>query len=55
VTRAWVIAVESGKPTVELSLVLRTLAALDLVADVVPVLIDPDGVDLDDLLGRGRG
>ena len=55
VTRAWVIAIESGKPTVELSLVLRALAALDLVADVVPVIAHPDGIDLDELLGRGRG
>jgi len=55
VTRAWVIAVESGKPTVELSLVLRTLAALDLVADVVPVTAESNVVDLDELLGRSRG
>ena len=54
-TRAWVIAVESGKPTVELSLVLRTLAALDLVADVVPVTAESNVVDLDELLGRSRG
>ena len=51
VTRAWVIAIERGKPTAEISLVLRTLAALDLVADVLPITVDPDGVDLDELLG----
>jgi y4mF family transcriptional regulator len=34
VTRAWIISVERGKATVELYLVLRTLAALGLVADI---------------------
>lgn len=34
VTRQWLIAVEKGKPTAELGLVLRTLAALGLRLDV---------------------
>lgn len=34
VTRQWLIAVEKGKPTAELGLVLRTLAALGLSLDV---------------------
>ena len=34
VTRQWLIAVERGKPTVALGLVLRTLAALGLILDV---------------------
>jgi len=34
VTRAWVIQIEKGKPRAELALVLRTLTALGLVADV---------------------
>jgi HTH-type transcriptional regulator / antitoxin HipB len=50
VTRAWVNEIERGKPTAEVGLVLRTLAALGLVADVInsgPVHGD---VDLDELL-----
>lgn len=51
VTRAWIIAIEHGKQSAELLLVLRTLAALNLVADVItpPPLT---GIDLDELLGR---
>ena len=41
----------SASKGIELSLVLRTLAALDLVADIVPVIAHPDEVDLDELLG----
>ena len=37
VGRQWVVAIEHGKSRAELSLVLRTLAALDL-----PLRIDPD-------------
>jgi y4mF family transcriptional regulator len=51
VTRAWVIAMEQGKPGAELTLVLRTLAALDLVADLVPAPPAHGGIDLDELLG----
>jgi y4mF family transcriptional regulator len=50
VTRAWVIAVEQGKSRAELGLVLRTLAALDLVADVVPAPPAHAMIDLDELL-----
>ena len=34
VSRQWIVAVEGGKPTVELVLLLRTLAALGLTLDV---------------------
>ena len=37
VGRQWIVAIEHGKSRAELSLVLRTLAALDL-----PLRIDPD-------------
>jgi HTH-type transcriptional regulator / antitoxin HipB len=49
VTRAWVIAIEQGKRTAELGLVLHTLAALDVIADIVPT--PPQrGIDLDEIL-----
>ncbi len=51
VTRAWVIAIEQGKSTAELNLVLRTFWALGLVADVVPAPVLINAVDLDELLG----
>jgi HTH-type transcriptional regulator / antitoxin HipB len=51
VTRAWLSACEAGKPTAELGLVLRTLAALDLVVDVVPAGRRHGLVDLDELFG----
>jgi HTH-type transcriptional regulator / antitoxin HipB len=50
VTRAWIIAIEQGKRTAELNLVLRTLAALNLIANVVPTP-PHTGIDLDELLG----
>jgi y4mF family transcriptional regulator len=50
VTRAWVIAIEQGKSTAELNLVLRTLGALGLVADVVAAPLLPDAMDLEELL-----
>jgi transcriptional regulator with XRE-family HTH domain len=54
-TRAWVIAIEHGKASAELGLVLRTLAALDLVADIVPVPSTPGTIDLDEVLGDRDG
>lgn len=49
-TRAWVSSFEGGKPTVELGLVLRALAAVDLTIDLTPA--EPHrGIDLDELLG----
>jgi y4mF family transcriptional regulator len=53
VTRAWVIAIEQGKQSAELGLVLRALAALDLVADIVPAEAVHGGVDLDELRDDG--
>jgi HTH-type transcriptional regulator / antitoxin HipB len=50
VTRAWVIAIERGKSSVELILVLRTFAVLGLVADVVPAPISTSTIDLDEVL-----
>ena len=50
VTRAWVVALEAGKPSIEFALVLRTLAALDLVADVIDAPVAHGGLDLDELL-----
>ena len=37
VTRQWVMALESGKPRLELGLVLRALGALGLLLDVAPM------------------
>jgi HTH-type transcriptional regulator/antitoxin HipB len=54
-TRAWIIGAEQGKSSIDLGLVLRTLAALDLVAAVVPAPSSPGGVDLDALLGDDHG
>lgn len=63
VSRRWLTDMESGKPTSELGLMLRTLAALDLELHVLPgrpgssPADDPgdNGVDLDELLSRIRG
>lgn len=60
VGRQWVVAIEHGKSRAELSLVLRTLAALDL-----PLTIDPghrrlpssdamDPVDIDAIVNAAR-
>jgi y4mF family transcriptional regulator len=50
VTRAWVIAIERGKASAEVGLVLRTIAALGLVADLVPAPPAHGDIDLDELL-----
>ena len=60
VGRQWVVAIEHGKSRAELSLVLRTLAALDL-----PLTIDPgprrrpsgydmDAVDIDAVVNAAK-
>ncbi len=54
-TRAWVIAIEAGKSSANLGLALRALAALDLVADVVPAPVAHGRIDLDELLGDTGG
>lgn len=51
VARSWIIAVERGKSTTEVGLVLRTLAVLNLVVEIVPAPAPAGPVDLDDLLG----
>ncbi|HET8680382.1 MAG TPA: helix-turn-helix transcriptional regulator [Micromonosporaceae bacterium] len=52
VSRRWLSALEAGKPTAEIGLVLRTLHALGLVLDAQPAGPGPAGIDLDDLLRR---
>jgi HTH-type transcriptional regulator / antitoxin HipB len=52
VTRAWIIAIEQGKASAELGLVLRTLANLGLVADIVPAPKSSSLIDLDELLAQ---
>ena len=54
VSRRWLANLESGKSTVELGLVLRTLAALDLALDIWALTDTAEGIDLDDVL-RARG
>jgi len=49
-SRQWVNAFEQGKPTAEVGLALRVLAALGLAADVVDAPPTAGHVDLDDLL-----
>jgi len=53
VTRQWIIAVEKGKSTAEVGGVLRTLAALGLVADIIEGTPRRGVVDLDSLVGDG--
>lgn len=47
VSRQWIVALEGGKPRVELDAVLRTLAALDLAIDLVEAPPLHGVVDLD--------
>jgi y4mF family transcriptional regulator len=54
-TRQWVIAIERGKPGAEIAPVLRTLAALGLVADLVEAPVPHGAIDLDTLLDGERG
>jgi HTH-type transcriptional regulator / antitoxin HipB len=55
VSRRWLTAFESGKPTAEIGLVLRTLHALNLTVDIRPteMIVEKSGlphVDLDAVL-----
>jgi y4mF family transcriptional regulator len=50
VTRAWIISVEQGKASAEMSLVLRTLGALGLVANIELAPPAHGRIDLDQLL-----
>lgn len=52
-SRQWVIALERGKPSAELGIVLRALDVLGLVADLVEKPSVEPRVDLDQLLGDG--
>jgi y4mF family transcriptional regulator len=56
VSRRWILDLEAGRTTGQLSLILRVLAELDLVLDVRPVNRSPSAerVDLDEHL-RGFG
>ena len=55
VTRAWIIAIEQGKRSAELGLVMKTVAALGLVVDITNTPVAHSGIDLDDLLDNGVG
>jgi HTH-type transcriptional regulator / antitoxin HipB len=50
VSRRWLADLEAGKPTVEIGLVFRTLATLELVFDVRPRSSTPGVIDLDEHL-----
>jgi HTH-type transcriptional regulator / antitoxin HipB len=50
VSRRWLLDLESGKPTAQVGLVLRTLDALGLAVDIDRPA--PPPVDLDELLAR---
>lgn len=53
VSRRWLASVEAGKAGVELGMVLRVVAALDLELDCVDRLPpDERSIDLDDLVAR---
>ena len=43
VSRQWIVALEQGKPTLEVGLVLRTLETLGLEVSVTPVDPPPPG------------
>lgn len=53
-SRQWVISFERGKATAEVGTVLRAIAALGAVIDVVPAPSSDGLVDLDELLGDER-
>lgn len=50
VSRRWLADLEAGKPTAEVGLVFRALAALDLMIDARPADSSPDHFDLDEHL-----
>jgi len=50
VSRRWIMTIEQGKSSAEVSLVLRALNALGLVADVVQAPVAHGPVDLDHVL-----
>lgn len=52
VSRRWLSALESGKATAEIGLVLRTTHALGLVLSLAPEVRGPHTIDLDEVLKR---
>lgn len=50
VSRQWVVAFEAGKPTAEVGSVLRTVAALGYVLDLVPATPSSGDVDISAML-----
>jgi y4mF family transcriptional regulator len=52
VSRRWLSALEAGKPTAEVGLVLKVLHALHVTLDARPTTIGPDDIDLDEVLRR---
>ncbi len=50
VSRRWIVTIEQGKPGAEVSLVLRSMNVLGLVADVIQAPVASGPVDLDRLL-----
>jgi HTH-type transcriptional regulator/antitoxin HipB len=50
VSRRWLSDLEAGKPTAEVGLILRVVAALDLMVDLKPA--PPPEIDLDEYLKR---
>ncbi len=62
VSRQWIVDIERGKPRAELTLVLRTLHALDIQLAVVGSDADREAgpipevaIDLDAIIDRARG
>jgi len=59
VTRQWIGAIENGKPTAELGLVLRALSAVGLELHIMPTGRRPTPTTpaslLDDVIQRARG
>lgn len=56
-SRKWIIDLEAGKPTADLSLVLRTLNALGLDLDArvrQPASGSPANADIDDIVATAR-
>lgn len=51
VSRRWLSDLEAGKATAEFGLILRTLDALGIGLDALPVESAPGGINLDALLG----
>ena len=53
VSRRWLSGLEAGKPTAEVGLVLKVIAALDMILDLQP--LPHQDIDLDELLDNLGG